>query len=61
MADLAWPIPVKLAVTWAVTAAVLLLSYDLLVRSTWVGRWLNGRRHPRVLLARRRMAEPASP
>lgn len=61
MADLAWPISVKLAVTWAVTAAVLLLSYDLLVRSTWVGRWLNGRRHPRVLLARRRTAEPASP
>ncbi|WP_420112061.1 acyltransferase family protein [Pseudactinotalea sp.] len=49
LADLAWPIPVKLAITWAITAAVLLLSYDLLVRSTWIGTWLNGRRMPRAL------------
>jgi glucan biosynthesis protein C len=51
LADLSWPIPVKLAVTWAVTSAVLLLSYDLLVRSTWIGKWLNGRRMPRALRA----------
>lgn len=50
-ADLNWPIMVKLALTCAITAAILLLSYDLLVRSTWVGRWLNGRRHPRVLFS----------
>lgn len=48
-ADLNWPILVKLTLTCTITAAVLLLSYDLLVRCTWVGRWLNGRRHPRVL------------
>lgn len=52
LADLSWPIPVKLAVTWAVTATLLLLSYDLVVRSTWIGRWLNGRRMPRALRAR---------
>lgn len=54
LADLAWPIPLKLAVTWAVTAAVLLLSYDLLVRSTWLGSWLHGRRRPRALSRRSR-------
>ncbi len=53
VAGLAWPVLVKLLFTWAVTAVVLLLSYDLLVRSTWLGRWLNGRRHPRVLARRR--------
>lgn len=57
LADLSWPIPVKLAITWAVTSALLLLSYDLLVRSTWIGRWLNGRRMPRAL---RRRAAPSS-
>ncbi|MBW0117171.1 acyltransferase family protein [Pseudonocardia sp. KRD-169] len=56
LADLTWPIPVKLAVTWVGSGVVLLLSYDLLVRDTWLGRWLNGRRHPRAL---RRQAVPA--
>lgn len=52
LTDEPWPIPVKLVVAWAITAAVLLLSYDVLVRSTWIGRWLNGRRHRSVLLRR---------
>lgn len=47
LADLSWPILVKLAATWAITLALLLLSYHWLVRSTWLGAWLNGRRHPR--------------
>lgn len=46
LADLDLPILVKLLVAWTVTLVVLLGSYHLLVRSTWVGRWLNGRRHP---------------
>lgn len=41
-----WPIALKLIVTWLVVGAVLLVSYHLLVRSTPVGRWLNGRRYP---------------
>lgn len=41
-----WPIPAKLAVTWLVVGAVMVTSYHLLVRSTPLGRWLNGRRHP---------------
>ncbi|GAA3227625.1 acyltransferase family protein [Pseudonocardia petroleophila] len=56
LADLAWPIPVKLVLTWAVTAVVLLLGYDLLVRGTWLGAWLNGRRRPRALRRRRTVA-----
>ena len=47
LADLGWPILVKLLVTWAVTTAVLLITYELLVRHTWLGAWLNGRRYPR--------------
>lgn len=31
--------------------ATLVASYDLFVRSTWVGVSLNGRRYPRRLLA----------
>ncbi|MGO1975099.1 MAG: acyltransferase family protein [Propionibacteriaceae bacterium] len=50
-ADLDWPIMVKLILTCAITAAILLLSYDLLVRSTWIGKWLNGRQHPRALFS----------
>lgn len=49
LADLNWPIPVKLLITWAVAVLVLIPSYDLLVRNTWLGRWLNGHRRPRVL------------
>lgn len=40
------PILVKLLFTLTVTCTVLLVSYHFLVRSTWLGRWLNGRRHP---------------
>jgi peptidoglycan/LPS O-acetylase OafA/YrhL len=39
----------KLAFISAATLGVLLLSYDLLVRSTWLGQVLNGCRRPRVL------------
>ena len=49
LADLNWPIPVKLLITWAVAVLVLIPSYDLLVRNTWLGRWLNGHRRPRAL------------
>lgn len=53
MADQDWPVLVKLALVWAITAVLLLVSYDLLVRSTWIGAWLNGRRRPRLLRRRR--------
>ena len=47
LADLGWPVLVKLLVTWVVITAVLLITYELLVRRTWLGAWLNGRRYPR--------------
>lgn len=53
-----WP-SVQLVTAWAVAVPLLLLSYDLLVRGTWLGAWLNGRRHEPVLRRRRRDdAEP---
>lgn len=46
LADLDWPIAAKLLLTWAVAGVLLILSYHLLVRSTWIGRMLNGRKYP---------------
>lgn len=50
------PVLVKLLITWTVSLVILVLSYDLMVRSTWIGAWLNGRRHPRAIF---RSAAPA--
>jgi peptidoglycan/LPS O-acetylase OafA/YrhL len=46
-----WPLhwPLKLAFVSAATIAIALLTYDLSVRSTWVGQILNGRRKERAL------------
>ncbi|MGD7788374.1 acyltransferase family protein [Propionibacteriaceae bacterium Y1700] len=49
LADQPWPIMIKLIITWVVAGAVLLGIYDLFVRSTWIGQWLNGHRRPRGL------------
>lgn len=46
LADQPWPIAIKLGLTLGGTGLVLLVSYHLLVRSTILGRWLNGRSHP---------------
>jgi peptidoglycan/LPS O-acetylase OafA/YrhL len=48
-----WPIhwSYKLALVSGVTLGMALLSYDLLVRSTFLGGLLNGRRRERVLLS----------
>jgi len=40
---------VKLAFITTITLAVALLSYDLFVRSTWIGWILNGRRRERAV------------
>lgn len=47
-----WPGPwsLKLAGISVVTVGCALVSYDLFVRSTALGAWLNGRRRDRVLL-----------
>jgi len=46
---LAWPLhwTVKLFLVLAITAAILLASYHFLVRRSFLGVFLNGRRHPR--------------
>lgn len=46
MQSLAWPWWCKLAVVVAGVSAAGLGSYALLVRHTFIGRWLNGRRVP---------------
>ncbi|HYC97358.1 acyltransferase family protein [Brevundimonas sp.] len=55
MLDAPWPWFAKLGVGVGGVMAVSLLSYELLVRHTVMGRWLNGRRVP----WRRRVAQPA--
>ncbi|MFC0674795.1 acyltransferase family protein [Brachybacterium hainanense] len=54
LGDVPWPGPLKIAVNFAVTTAALVLLYDLIVRSTWIGRWLNGHRRPRAIFRSRR-------
>jgi hypothetical protein len=43
------PLPAlaKMAINIAATTTVCLVSYQLAVRSTWIGALLNGKRHPR--------------
>jgi peptidoglycan/LPS O-acetylase OafA/YrhL len=49
------PLPAlaKVPIVLALSAGVLLVSYDLLVRPTWIGALLNGRRYARGLPAQR--------
>ena len=49
MSRVQWPSFVEFALVLAVAMALLLLSYDLLVRNSFIGAWLNGRRKPRGL------------
>ena len=49
MSRVQWPWLVEFALVLAVAMALLLLSYDILVRNSFIGAWLNGRRKPRGL------------
>lgn len=44
------PAEAKLVVILGGAMVILLLTYDLFVRSTWIGAWLNGSRRSRALL-----------
>ncbi|MFI6502947.1 acyltransferase family protein [Nonomuraea typhae] len=46
LADLSLPVVVKLSITLIASSAILLLTYQLVVRCTPIGTWLNGRKHP---------------
>ncbi len=50
------PLPalVKVPIVLAIAVALLTVSYDLMVRPTWIGALLNGRRYPRGLAGARR-------
>lgn len=49
MSRVQWPWHVEFASVLLVAIAMLLVSYDLLVRSSAIGAWLNGQRKPRGL------------
>jgi glucan biosynthesis protein C len=49
LAPLGWPAAAKFAITLGATVVATAGSYFLFVRSTWIGRALNGRRFPRGL------------
>ena len=46
-----WPLhwSIKYALILTITVALLLASYHYLVRSTFIGKFLNGRKYPRAL------------
>ncbi len=51
VAELPLPWWLKLTLITLVTVALCLLTYDLVVRSTWLGALLHGRRRDRVILS----------
>jgi len=48
---LRWPLPwsIKYALILAISGVLLIASYHYLVRSTFLGKFLNGRKYPRSL------------
>ncbi|RKR03056.1 acyltransferase family protein [Maricaulis maris] len=48
LSDVALPGLVKLPLILAISFAILLGTYQLIVRHTWIGGWLNGRRASKV-------------
>lgn len=45
LARLDWPLMVKLSLNLTASTAALILSYRWLVRFSWLGGWINGRRY----------------
>lgn len=48
------PAEVKPLVTMVGATVILILTYDLFVRSTWLGKWLNGQKRDRVIFVSRK-------
>ena len=49
LVELPWPSGVKIIALFVIATPIWLLSYDWLVRGTFIGKVLNGRRYPRGL------------
>ena len=47
LAGVAIPTALKVPIVVAASAVLLVASYDLIARATWIGAFLNGRRYPR--------------
>jgi len=60
-AKVPWHWAIKFPLILAITMTVLLASYHFLVRPTWIGEVLNGRRYPRATRAFRRETSAAGP
>ena len=56
LAGVAIPTVLKVPLVAAVSLVLLVVSYDLIARATWIGAFLNGRRYPRRYFVR--AAEP---
>lgn len=52
------PAEAKLLVTMAGATLILTLTYDLFIRSTWLGEWLNGKKRNRMIFASRKKRQP---
>jgi peptidoglycan/LPS O-acetylase OafA/YrhL len=51
VAELSWHWSIKLCVVSLITILVATLMYDILVRDTWLGQLLNGRRNSPMLFS----------
>ena len=51
---------IKVPIVVALAFPVLVVTYDVMVRATWIGAFLNGRRYPRWFAARAPMALAAT-
>ena len=60
-ANVAWPWFVKFPLMLAIAMALMLLSYQLLVRNTFIGAVLNGKRIPGKIRALRAESSAAAP
>ena len=60
LAGVAIPTEAKVFIVVAASTVVLVASYDLVARPTWIGVLLNGRRYPRRLFVRREPNPAAS-
>ena len=61
LANLVVPAGVKFVIVAGSTLAITVLTYDLFVRSTWIGQLLNGRRYPRSIFRGRRVPGAEQP